>query len=66
VIFLQNVVTDLILGLRLYPVFTEFDRYIKERYGAEAGYITMNLPLLLDTLAKAGASGAISPQGAIE
>jgi hypothetical protein len=59
VIFLQNVVTDLLLGLNLYPVFAEFDRYIKERYGAEAGYITMNLPLLLDTLAKAGVENPI-------
>jgi hypothetical protein len=59
VIFLQNVVTDLLLGLKLYPVFAEFDRYIKERYGAEAGYITMNLPLLLDTLAKAGVENPI-------
>src|SRR5262249_9901992 len=42
VIFVQNVVTDPLLGLKLYPVFTEFDRYLKERYGAEAGYITMN------------------------
>src|SRR5216684_563154 len=59
VIFLQNVVTDLLLGLKLHPVFAEFDRYIKERYGAEAGYITMNLPLLLDTLAKAGVENPI-------
>src|SRR5215831_15231694 len=59
VIFLQNVVTDLLLGLKLHPVFAEFDRYIKERYGAEAGYITMNLPLLLDTLAQAGVENPI-------
>jgi hypothetical protein len=59
VIFLQNVVTDLLLGLEVYPVFLEFDRYIRERYGAEPGYITMNLPLLLDTLAKAGVENPI-------
>ena len=59
VIFLQNVVTDLLLGLKLYPVFTEFDRYIKGRYGVEAGYITMNLPLLLDSLAQAGVENPI-------
>ena len=59
VIFVQNVVTDLLLGLKLYPVFTEFDSYLKERYGAEAGYITMNLPLLLDALAQAGMENPI-------
>jgi len=59
VIFLQNVVTDLLLGFKLYPVFAEFDRYIKDRYGAEVGYITMNLPLLLDTLAQAGVENPI-------
>src|SRR5215510_3450086 len=59
VIFLQNVVTDLLLGLKLYPVFAEFDRYTKERYSAEAGYITMNLPLLLDTLSQAGVENPI-------
>src|SRR5262249_27274452 len=59
VIFVQNVVTDPLLGLKLYPVFTEFDRYLKERYGAEAGYITMNLPLLLDALAQAGGENPI-------
>jgi hypothetical protein len=59
VIFLQNVVTDLILGLKLYSVLGEFDRYIRERYGAEAGYITMNLPLLLDALAEAGVENPI-------
>ena len=50
VIFVQNVVTDLLLGLKLYAVFAEFHRYVKERYDAEAGFITMNLPLLLDAL----------------
>ena len=59
VIFVQNVVTDLLLGLKLYPVFAEFDRYVKQRYDAEAGFITMNLPLLLDGLAHAGLDNPI-------
>jgi hypothetical protein len=54
VIFLQNVVTDLLLGLNLYNVFAEFDRYVRKRYNAEAGFITMNLPRLLDALERAG------------
>jgi hypothetical protein len=59
VIFVQNVVTDLLLGLKLYPMFAEFDRYVRERYGAEAGFITMNLPLLLDALGQIGLENPI-------
>jgi hypothetical protein len=59
VIFLQNVVTDLLLGLKVYPVFAEFHRYVRERYGAEAGFITMNLPLLLDALDQVGVQNPI-------
>jgi len=59
VIFVQNVVTDLLLGLKLYPVFAEFHSYLKERYDAEAGFITMNLPLLLDALAAVGVENPI-------
>jgi len=47
VIFLQNVITDLILGVKGYQFLVEFHRYIQEKYNAEAGFITMNLPLLL-------------------
>src|SRR5216684_2543172 len=59
VIFLQNVVTDLLLGLKLHPVFAEFDRYVRDRYNAEPGFITMNLPLLLDALDQAGVENPI-------
>jgi hypothetical protein len=54
VIFVQNVVTDLLLGMKMYPLFAEFDRYVRERYHAEPGYITMNLPLLLEALEQVG------------
>jgi hypothetical protein len=54
VIFVQNVVTDLLLGLGLGDMLAAFDRYIREEYRAEAGFITMNLPLLVDTLEKVG------------
>jgi len=59
VIFIQNVVTDLLLGMKLYPVFAEFDRYVRERYSAEPGFITMNLPLLLDALDQVGVENPI-------
>jgi len=54
VIFLQNVITDLLLGLGMKDVLKAFHEYIIKKYNAEPGYITMNLPKLLDTLEEAG------------
>jgi len=50
VIFIQNVLVDMILGLKMYDVFIEYDAYIRKKYKAEPGYISMNLPLLYDAL----------------
>jgi len=50
VIFLQNVVTDLLLGLGYKESFRIFADHVKRKYNAEAGFITMNLPRLLDVL----------------
>jgi len=50
VIFIQNVLVDMILGLKMYEVFREYDAYIRKKYNAEPGYITMNMPALLDAL----------------
>lgn len=50
VIFLQNVMVDLLLGLDLRGVFIEFANHVKERYNAEPGFFTMNMPMLLDVL----------------
>lgn len=50
VIFLQNVVVDLLLGLGFDDAFAIFARHVRERYNAEPGFITMNLPMLLDAL----------------
>lgn len=54
VIWLQNVITDLLLGLGMTDFLVTFYRHVKEKHNAEPGFITMNLPLLLDTLEKAG------------
>jgi len=59
VIFIQNVLVDLILGLGMYDVFKEYDNYIRNKYQAEPGYITMNLPMLLDALESVGISNPI-------
>lgn len=59
VIFLQNVVTDLLLGLGMYEFFVDFNKYVKAKYNAEAGFITMNLPKLLDVLEEKGITNPI-------
>jgi hypothetical protein len=53
-VFLQNVVTDLILGIGIKDAFRIFADHIRECYGAEPGFITMNMPLLLDVLEEIG------------
>jgi hypothetical protein len=54
VVFLQNVVVDLLLGLGFDDAFGVFARHVRGRYGAEPGFITMNLVRLLDTLDRVG------------
>lgn len=54
VIWVQNVITDLLLGLGMTDFLVTFYQHIKDKYKAEPGFITMNLPLLLDSLEKAG------------
>jgi hypothetical protein len=59
VIFLQNVVVDLLLGLGFKDAFAIFARHVTEKYDAEPGFITMNLPALLDTLDDVGIDNPI-------
>jgi hypothetical protein len=59
VIFLQNVVVDLILGLGFKEAFRIFASHVRSRYNAEPGFITMNLPLLLDVLEDLGIENPI-------
>lgn len=59
VIFIQNVLVDMILGLGMYDVFVEYDSYIRKKYNAEPGYITMNMPALYDALESIGIKNPI-------
>ena len=59
VVFLQNVVTDLLLGLGMKEVFKAYHDYIRQKYNAEAGFITMNLPKLLTMLEEAGVENPV-------
>jgi hypothetical protein len=53
VIFLQNVVTDLLLGLRWKPVFAAYAQHVKKEYGARPGFMTLNMPALVELLEEA-------------
>ena len=59
VIFLQNVVVDLLLGLRMKDSFRIFAEHVREKYNAEPGFITMNTPMLLDLLDEIGVENPI-------
>lgn len=54
VVFVQNVFTDLLMGMGFTKAFHIFHDYILERYNAEPAYITMNMPMLLDVLENEG------------
>jgi hypothetical protein len=59
VVFLQNVVVDLLLGLGMGAMFRSFHDYVRDNHGAEAGFFTMNMPRLLDTLESVGLENPI-------
>lgn len=59
VIFLQNVITDLLLGLGMNEFLVGFANYVRQKYNAEPGFITMNLPKLLGVLENNGISNPI-------
>ena len=54
VIFLQNVITDLLLGLGMIDLLKAFHFYVIKKYNVEPGYITMNMPRLLSALEGVG------------
>jgi hypothetical protein len=47
VVFLQNIITDLMLGYGIKEVFVEYCNHIKKNYNATPGFISVNLPLLI-------------------
>jgi hypothetical protein len=49
-VFLQNIVSDLLLGLRAKPIVTEFAGHVRSTYGVEAAFNTMNLPRMAEFL----------------
>jgi hypothetical protein len=59
VIFLQNVIVDLVLGLGMDEAFRVFAEHVREKYQAEPGFITMNLPMLVASLQRQGVEAPI-------
>jgi hypothetical protein len=58
-VFLQNIVTDLILGFEIREIFFEFCEYIKKKYNAIPGLITQNMPHLLNKLKEWDIKGVV-------
>jgi hypothetical protein len=50
VIFLQNIITDLLLGYEVKEIFAEYCNYIRTKYKVLPGLITQNMPRLLEKL----------------
>jgi len=46
VVFLQNIIVDLLLGYDIKDVFYEYCTYIRKKYNALPGLITQNMPYL--------------------
>ena len=54
VIFLQNIVSDLLLGFGVKEVFISFAQYVREKYGVEPGFVSLNLPKMVNFLLECG------------
>jgi hypothetical protein len=50
VIFLQNIITDLILGYGIKEIFYEYCEYIRKKYNVLPGLTTQNMPYLINKL----------------
>jgi hypothetical protein len=59
IIFLQNVATDFLLGLGFDEALRIFANCVRERYGAEPGFITMNAPRLVAKLEQLGIANPV-------
>ena len=59
VVFIQNIVTDLLLGFGVKEPFIAFAEYVREKYGAEPGFVTLNLPKAVDFLAECGVDSPV-------
>lgn len=54
VLFLQNVITDLLLGYGIKEVFQRYCDFIRKKYNVLPGFITLNMPYLRNKLEEWG------------
>jgi hypothetical protein len=59
VIYLQNIITDLLLGLQFRDVLVEYCEHIERKFGAVPGFLTMNVPRLAEYLESCGIQNAV-------
>lgn len=59
VVFLQNVIVDFLLGMGFTEAFRIFANHVSTKYQADPGFITMNMPRLLDALDGVGIENPI-------
>lgn len=59
VVFLQNIITDLLLGYDVKEVFVEYCNYIRKKYNAIPGLITQNMPYLKSKLEEWGIENVV-------
>lgn len=53
-VFLHNIAVDLLLGLGINEFYPAARDHVQEKYGAELGFISVNLPLAVDSLEAVG------------
>lgn len=59
VIFLQNIITDLILGFDIQEIFVEYCSYVSKKYKVLPGLITQNMPILKSKLESWGIENVV-------
>lgn len=59
VVFLQNIVTDLLLGMAANKVIVGFVEHVKDTYNVEVGFNSMNMPALVKFLKECGLENPI-------
>ena len=58
-VFLQNIATDLLLGLKAKAIFIEFAKHLRSKYDVEPAFNTMNMPRLVEFLEECGLANPI-------
>jgi Tfp pilus assembly protein PilZ len=50
VVFIQNNLADMLMGLGIKEAFINYAQYLRKKYDAEPGFMTMNLPRMIEFL----------------